>query len=250
MKRDILDTKFLVLAKIAESQPHSKQIDIAEELDLTPQAVFGHIQKLKQENLINSDSNNLFVTKKGVQWIINSIEEVEKELEKIKKNSLGKAPTKVIATDEINKGDEVALYLEEGVLKAKKGKGDENSIAIADSSGKKNDVIKVKQINDIIELEEGSVEIFIVSSEKDDSLGELIEKECGFDEVFTFGMGAISFAQKSSIDIDVKFPTSNTLINYIQRGIDCLVLCEEEKINELTDELVEKEIEYDLIEDE
>ena len=62
-------TKFQILAKIAQQEPHLKQKDIAEELGITVQAVSENIKSLVKDGYVETGSSNFRykITKYGIK---------------------------------------------------------------------------------------------------------------------------------------------------------------------------------------
>ncbi len=250
MKKKILETKFLILTEIARSQPHIKQINIAEKLDLTPQAVSDHIKELKNQNLIESDSNKLFVTKEGIQYIINSLDEIKNYLDKINDEIIRKAPSKALATEKLDEGEKVNLFMKNGVLRASKSHGKGKARGKTLNSAEKNEEVKVSNIKGIIDIKKGVANILSVPPPEEGGSSSLEKpdlSEINYDKIYTIGIGAISFTKKIDLKPDFSFPTIDSVINSLFRGINCLIIVDEEREKELLENLNEKGIDFNLI---
>ncbi len=64
-------TRLQILVEIANSGPAIQQRDIAERLDITPQAISNYISQLTTERMLISEGRSTYrITNKGVGWII------------------------------------------------------------------------------------------------------------------------------------------------------------------------------------
>jgi len=55
-----LDTKFQILVQIAANQPNIQQKDIAQRLDVTPQAVSEYIKEMVKDGSVTSDGRSIY----------------------------------------------------------------------------------------------------------------------------------------------------------------------------------------------
>jgi len=66
-----LATKFQILLEIAASQSNIQQKNIAEKLNITPQAVSEYVKELISDGWLASQGRSRYkVTKEGVDWIL------------------------------------------------------------------------------------------------------------------------------------------------------------------------------------
>ena len=72
-----LTTRFQILVEIANSGPNIQQRDIANKLDITPQAVSDYIAQLIKDKMLTSEGRSSYrVTNEGVNWIIKALREL------------------------------------------------------------------------------------------------------------------------------------------------------------------------------
>lgn len=253
MNKRILSNKFLILVEIAKSQPKASQVEIARELDLTPQAISDHIKELDKNGLIEKRSREISVTKKGIQLIINSLKELEETIDDVKSDILNKAPCKAIATEKINEGDKVNLFMNNGVLRASKAISDKKTIGEALNPAEKNEEVEIKNVSGIIDLKKGEAKLLVIPrpSEGGSSKLENIEMDgFEFDKLFTIGIGAIALSKKLDLTPDFLFAEPSSVIKSLLRGMDCLILVDEENKEDLLEKLEEQKIDYKIDEHE
>ena len=64
-------SRFQILVEIAERQPAVRQLEIAEKIGMTPQAVSEYIRDLVDEGMVAvSGRSNYAVTKTGMAWVM------------------------------------------------------------------------------------------------------------------------------------------------------------------------------------
>ncbi|MCP8312536.1 MAG: winged helix-turn-helix transcriptional regulator [Candidatus Methylarchaceae archaeon HK02M1] len=113
-------TKFQILLKIMQSQPHVKQKDIADELGITIQAISKQLKGLIRRGMVEvgSESANYRLTPNGLEKLHEDISTLEKYVARIKKNLRNERVWPAIAAQPIKEGDEVGLMMRNGVLYA------------------------------------------------------------------------------------------------------------------------------------
>ena len=156
-KREV--SRFQILVEIAENQPAIRQLEIAEKLGVTPQAVSDHIRELVDEGMISmSGRSNYVVTRAGIEWVLANAEILESyirhiRLDVIQHNSVWAA----FAADDLKSGEIVGLFMKEGYLYA--GKKPRSAMATVHADANKNEDVGIVDVNGIIEHNEGVIHI-------------------------------------------------------------------------------------------
>ncbi|MGB4679106.1 MarR family transcriptional regulator, partial [Methanothrix sp.] len=71
-------SRFQILVEIAAHQPNLRQKEVADRLDLTPQAISEYIKELVAEGLVTTDGRMRYrITKEGVEWLLESAAELK-----------------------------------------------------------------------------------------------------------------------------------------------------------------------------
>ncbi|PTD94560.1 hypothetical protein C9439_01720 [archaeon SCG-AAA382B04] len=247
MKNSLLSNKFLILIEIAREQPRARQVDIAEKLELTPQAISDHIKELKEKGYIEKRSRKLKVTKKGVQLIINSIDRLEDLISDVKTNVLDEAPCKAIATEDVSEREKVNLFMKKGVLRVSQYDSSNQAVGLATETAVENEELEVKDVSGIIDLKKGSAKILVVPPPEkggSSSIRDVVLKEHDYDQLFTIGTGAIAFAKKKSIEPNFLYAEPHSTIDTLLKGINCLIIIDKEREQELIEKLEEENIKY------
>src|SRR5574341_980513 len=128
-------TKFQILVEISAHQPDVRQKEIADKIGITPQAVSEYIKDLAAEGFLFSDGRVRYrVTKKGVDWVLEKAVELKKYSRYIMEDVISHVSVATaIAKERFNKGDKVALRMENGLLYAGSWEGDVSGITISDA---------------------------------------------------------------------------------------------------------------------
>lgn len=232
-------THFQILSEISKQEPHLRQKNIAERLEITVQAVSENIKTLIDENYITSKDGRApyKITQKGIA-------KVKKEAIKLRKYSddvletmnYYKSVWPALATDDLNKREKVGLYMEDGILYANKSK--QSACAEVLTDVKAGEDVPLTSLDGMIDLETGKVIIITLPTIKSGGSRSadinLIKssidsgfKKWGIDKIDKFGaMGTVSraIANKLNIPIDIEFALSASSISAAKKGLNILIL--------------------------
>jgi len=154
-KRDV--TRFQILVDIAEHQPAVRQQEIAMGLGVTPQAISEYVRDLADEGMLKAPGRGRYeVTREGVEWILHHAEALEHYARHIRSDIIKQVSVwTAIAADEIRKGEEVGVFMKDGLLYASKGHQSANGISISDTP--KGEDVGISNLDGIIDHQEASV---------------------------------------------------------------------------------------------
>ena len=253
---ELLSKKFLILLEIATGDYFSLN-QIAEKVGITKQGVSEYLKKMKEEGLIEVVDKKYRATVKGIEYLFSKLAELDKYLEEKRKklNIIECCPA--IAGDDIEKGDRVYLFMENGYLYAYKRKRS-SAMAEAIESARKEEVVGIKGVKGIIELKLGKIHLFalpsIIKGTKALNL-EKLKKEIEKINANKFGVldvvGKVAL-DKIGIKCDIEFSPLQSAIEASQRGLNVVLLGEEKEIKYAKAKLDEynanalEEIEYEL----
>lgn len=237
-KRDL--TKFFILYQITTEKPN-RLIDIASKLDMTEQGVSNYIKEMRKEGLIETDKK-YSLSYEGIKLIRDVIKEMNEFLDQASKKIDFISSCIAIADENIEKGEEVKLYMKKGLLYASVSKS--NSQGISSSSVKKGYPVEIKDLKGITEMELGKVIIYKISSKKDiekeSSKLKKTLKEKKYDKIAILGelgYGVLNILEK---DPDIIFSPISSTINAAQKGLDVFLLVKKEEVSKVT-KYIEKE---------
>ena len=152
-------SRFQILVEIAENQPAIRQLEIAEKLGVTPQAISDHFRELVEEGMISmSGRSNYTVTRTGIEWVLANAEVLESYIRHIRLDVIQHiAVWTALAADDLKAGETVGLFMKEGYLYA--GKKPRSATATVYEDAKKNEDVGITDVNGIIEHHEGVIHV-------------------------------------------------------------------------------------------
>ncbi|WP_457614809.1 DUF7839 domain-containing protein [Methanopyrus sp.] len=224
--------KSLILAFIGLRQPRVHLGDIGSELGVSLQAIHNYVKELIDEGLVKKKGRAEYVlTDKGAETALESINNIRRFSTKVAE-ALGKRMTwAAIAAEEIRKGEEVYLYMENGLLYASKSRKT-GARAVAQADAEKGQDLPVTNIEgDIPGLERGEVVFICVPSAREggtrkldlDKLKEMLEKE-DYDLIGAAGTAARAALNMLGIEPDLKFGVVDGAIMAALKGLKALVV--------------------------
>ncbi|WP_457612146.1 DUF7839 domain-containing protein [Methanocaldococcus sp.] len=226
-KRSI--TEFQILSEIVRRQPHVKQKEIAENLGITIQAVSEHIRNLVKEGYIKSKGRGEYiVTEKGVRKLKKWLCEMKNYLEDVKVAIYRyKEIWPAIADEDLKEGEEVYLYMKNGLLHASKEKKGEAKAKVLEGA-KKGEDVGVGEFEGFIDVKKGEVIIFKIppkvrgGSKNVDY--ELIKKNLFKDNYIVASMGTVGYvvAKKLGFEPNIRFAVPQGIVNACDRGCNII----------------------------
>lgn len=156
-KREV--SRFQILVEIAEHQPAVRQLEIADRIGLTPQAVSDHIRELVDDGMLSmSGRSNYVVTKTGIAWVMENAASLESYIRHIRLDVIQHISVwTAVADGDLKTGDMVGLYMKDGYLYA--GKKSRSAIATVYEDAKKNEDVGIVDVNGIIDHHEGTIHV-------------------------------------------------------------------------------------------
>ena len=120
-----LATKFQILVEIVANQPNIQQRDIAQRLNVTPQAVSEYIKGLIKEGLLTSQGRSRYkVTTDGVNWVLRALRELRDYTSLVAKAVANISISAAVAECNLSQGQTVGLRMKDGLLYATGMAGD------------------------------------------------------------------------------------------------------------------------------
>lgn len=152
-------SRFQILVEIAENQPAIRQLEIAERLGLTPQAISDHIREMVDEGMISmSGRSNYTVTRKGIEWVLANAEVLESYIRHIRLDVIRHISVwTALAAEDLKCGQPVGLFMKDGCLYA--GRKPRSATATVYEDAKKNEDVGIVDVNGIIDHHEGVIHV-------------------------------------------------------------------------------------------
>ena len=215
-------TEIQILLEIIKGKKKLK--DIAKEMDISKQAVSNHIKDLKEKRLIDEKTS---ITINGIEYIEKQIENFRTFISETMDNINLLKISEVIAGNEIKEGQEVGLFMKNGILLAYSGKKS-SSTAKSTSNAEKGDVVGITNINGIIDIKYGTIKVLVLPSvmDKQKINPKKIEYKINtihYDKIGVIGLMAYAFLKKQGLKIDFEYSAINCAMEASKRGLNTLI---------------------------
>ncbi len=244
-------TRFQILVEIANSGSSIQQRDIAERLDITPQAVSDYISQLTNEGLLTSEGRFTYrVTNEGVNWIIKMLKELSSYTTYIQRAITNISVCTAIAESDLQQNQKVSLVMKNGLLVATNNESHE-ATGIAISNAKAGEDIGVTNIEGIVPMKIGKVTILkIPGIQKGGSnkvnypaLKKYLNKS-----PFTVSIGLESFVALQKIGAGFcRYGAAEAAIEAVHSGLSPFIACADDMISTLLAQLQEQNINYEIL---
>ncbi len=247
-----LATKFQILVEVAANQPDIQQKDIAERLDLSPQAVSDYVRELVREGWLVSEGRSKYkITREGVDWMLKGLREWQNYYEAVQKTIASVSVSAAVADCDISEGQEVGLLMRDGLLFAT---GDPKAEArgVAVSSVKKGEDVGVSNIDGIVKLEVGKVAVLRLpgiqrGGSRQTNFSRLKKVIEGKQLVGAIGIEALIALRKVGVEPTCLYGVREAVVEAARSGISPAVVCVDDDTSALLGMLEEKGIEYEVL---
>lgn len=244
-------TRFQILVEIAEHQPSIRQLEIAEKLSLTPQAISEYMRALTADGYISAEGRGRYsVTYKGIELIENNAEAIESYARHVRRDVVHLVVTwAAIADSDLKKGDAVGLYMKNGWLYA--GKKPQTAMGKVAADAAKGDDAGIIRLAGIIEHTEGKIKVAKVPRiERGGSLKidteKAAEAAADADFVGAIGLEAYLALKKSGVTPDMFYGAREGVIEAAFHGLNCLLLIVDEELTDFLKRLEASGLSYSL----
>ena len=247
-----LDTKFQILVQIAANQPNIQQKDIAQKLDVTPQAVSEYIKEMVKDGSVTSDGRSRYrITNEGVNRVLKALKELRAYLTFVERSITNITVCTAVADHDLSQGQVVGLKMKNGLLfttdaldKAAKG--------VAVTNARKGEDVGVSNIEGIIEFEIGRITILKVpgiqrGSSRNVDLARLKKELSQKELVGTIGIEALIALRRIGIEPSYLYGVTEAAIEAAHSGLSFLILCTDDDIPALLKRLEEQNLRYEIL---
>ena len=224
-------THFQILSEISKQDPHLKQKDLAEKLDITIQAVS---ENIKTAISLRKYSDSVLETMNHYKTI-----------------------WPAIAKEQLEKDDIVGLFMEDGVLYAHKK--EENATGVVLDDAEENMDVALTNLTGIIDMSVGEVTVINVPTIKDggskasdlELIKNVYEKGTNsgeeIDRIAVAGTVSRAIVKKLGLSIDIEYAAPQATANAARKGLNVLAICVGDMSKAFTRELENEKIKYNII---
>ena len=247
-----LATKFQILVEVAANQPDIQQRDIAERLDLSPQAVSDYVRELVKDGWLVSEGRSKYrVTREGVGWLLGELREWQSYSDTVQKAIASVSVSAAVAGCDISEGQKVGLLMRDGLLFAtadlNTGAG---GVAVCDA--REGEDVGVSNIDGIVPLDIGKVTVLRVpgipkGGSRQADFNRLKKVVKGRRLVGTIGIEALVALRKVGIEPAYLYGVREAVVEAARSGVSPVVVCVDDDISALLRMLEEKGIDYEIL---
>jgi putative transcriptional regulator len=245
-------SRFQILVEIAAHQPNLRQKEVADSLELTPQAISEYIKELVMEGLVTTDGRMRYrITKEGVEWLLESAASLKQYARVVMEDIISHVSVwSALAETDLLKGDRVSLEMRDGLLYANKKEGIEaNGITVSDSFAGED--VGVSDLKGLISLDVGRIVLCKVpriqnggSRNVDSEL--LRDKVSGSMMVSALGIEALVALRRAGREPDVIFGAKEAAVEAAYHGISSVIVSVDEQIPRILERLESEGLKYEL----
>jgi putative transcriptional regulator len=244
-------TRFQILVEIANSGPSVQQRDIAEKLDITPQAVSDYVAQLTREKILISEGRSSYrITNEGVNWIIKMLRELSGYTDYIQKAVTNISVCTAIAENDLKKGQKVGLKMKDGLLFAT-GNSFRQATGTTVDGAKSGEDVGVINIEGIVPLQIGRVTILRIpgvqkggSNKVDVTRLKKYVKKSPF--TVSLGLEALVVLQKTGVDF-CRYGAAEAAIEAAKSGLNPVAICVENETSDFIARLEKEKIVYEIV---
>jgi len=253
LKSKNLATKFQIMVEIAAHQPNIQQKDIASRLGITSQAVSEYIRELVKDGWLSSQGRSRYkVTKEGVDWILQMSRQLHSYAWFVSKVVADISTTTAIADSDLSAGQQVSLYMKDGLLYASNVMSNKGAKGITVTEAKRGQDVGIRDIEGVIKLEPAKVMIGKVPNVQDGgsrstNLARLEKEVKKARLVGALGMEALVALRQIDIKPDYVHGVREAAIEAAYCGLSSLIVCSEDKIPLLVQRLEEEKLDYEIV---
>ncbi|MHC1580619.1 DUF7839 domain-containing protein [Methanopyrus sp.] len=229
-RRELMKT--LILAYIGLKQPRVHLGEIGEELGVSLQAVHNYVKELVEEGYVEKRGRAEYaLTNRGAERAMEAVNNIRRFSTRVAEE-LGRRMTwAAIAAEDIEEGDTVYLYMENGLLYASKSRKT-TARAVAKADAKEGQDVPVTNIEgEIPGLERGEVVFVCVPSAREggtrkadlEKLKRLVEEE-DYDLIGAAGTTARAALNMLEVEPDLKFGVISGALIAAAKGMRVLVV--------------------------
>lgn len=256
-------THFQILSEISKQEPHLKQKDLAQRLGITIQAVSENIKTLTELGYITSKEGRApyKITQKGILKVKKDAITLKKYSDSVLETmNYYKSVWPAIATDDLKEGDEVGLFMENGLLYASLNT-DESARADVLFDCEKGFDVALSNLRGTIDIKESSVIIITIPPIKQggssitdlDKIKEIYDKkhqDFGLDKIDRVAaIGTIShaIAKNLNIPVDIEFAVTDSILSANRKGLNVLLLAVGDMTKNISKKLEENNVKVTVI---
>ena len=225
-------TRVLFLYEVTTSR-HTRLRTIAERLGMTVQGCSDYAHGLERDGLLSKVDGEYRATKKGVELLHDRLVDLRGFVERARREMAFIETTEAMAGNTIRSGNQVGLFMEDGVLVAFAGRSSPSSgLAVHDAA--KGELLAVRSLEGIVALRPGRIIIGRVSARgarraAPVAASKRILREANEFVVAALDVGGLAAAKELGLRPRIEFGVVPAAVEAAERGVNVLLLAPEER---------------------
>jgi putative transcriptional regulator len=248
-----LATKFQILLEIARKQPNIQQREVARQINITAQAVSGYVREMVSCGWLSSQGRSQYrVTREGVDWILRMSRELQGYSTFVSRVVRDISTSTAIAAGDLSGGQQVSLYMENGLLFASTYDGGGGAKGVAISSADHGWDVGVSDVEGLISLEAGEIIICKIPSvqrggSRNTNLDRLRIEVNKVKHVGAIGIEALVALRQIGLESVYLYGAKEAAIEAAHCGLFVALVCVADAVPALAQSLGEEGINYRII---
>ncbi len=232
--------QLLVLSKVFEQS--GSPTEMAKDLGLTLQGILYHLRILTESGYIDQTGK---ITPEGYAFLFTGLKDlttmISEKLSLLNRDIVWEA----LAASRISKGESVFLYMKNGYLRASRDSRGK-ARGVSDRDAEVDHVVGISNVNGIIDLSIGRIDLLLlpkIDAYSTHEIEEKLEEKIGGKKIGVIGEEAFSAVSKI-MKIDFEFAALNAAFDAAIRGISSRIFISESRFLYISTELSELSKKY------
>jgi putative transcriptional regulator len=240
-------TEFQILLEVLRAQPHVKQKDVAEAVEITVQAVNKHFKKLAKEGLLDvgSERADYRLTPKATEKLDDYLKSLSSYTARIKSDLKIEQLLPAIATQHVRQGEMVGIIMKDGVIHAvEPGLPDVEAMGIAVQDAEAGEDVGLREVRGKVKTRQGKVVMVRLPSitEGGSRAVDLAKVKRFYDEFHPDRIGVVGVVgravlNKLGLTADFDFGITRATALAAERGLNVFVLVVGRMVNRVIEEI-------------
>ncbi len=230
-------SRVLMLLELVLRKPRDQR-SLSVPLKMTPQAVSDYLKHMRDEGLVQITEGGPRATMKGVEMLQSELLTLKDFVDTVVSNLDIIRSTDAISRGRIIRGDRCTLFIEGGLLFARKG-GEGPSIGKAETDAMDGEMVALSELNGLVDMTPGRLVIAEIVPARDgggrartrmSDVRELIRRtdpsirSWQDVRIAVLDLEAAALLRRSSVDFDLELPQADHIQALLDRGLSVIAV--------------------------
>ena len=235
--RDLRETTRILFLHEVTASRHTRLRTIAERLGMTVQGASDYAHDLEADGLLVLAGGEYKATKKGIDFLQAGLRELRAFVEQASRSTGFVETTTALAAAPVRRGDRVGLFMEDGYLVARPSRPS-SSVGIATEDADKGEDVAVRELEGIVTLKPGRITLARIPASRaaarrvSAETGRRLARRSRGALVATMDVEGFTAARRLNLHPRIEFAPLAGTVAAAERGLDVLLLVPEERVAE------------------